>query len=118
MKSKELQAGRDAAKQELIKSEVMTFRLPSDEQEKLYALAEKRNVRVTVMVRDWVIERLGIEISRPSRKNSISIRDIEEIQARLSVIESELELSSKPIVRERASRYAAGQKKVPKKRTK
>ncbi|PZM84168.1 MAG: hypothetical protein DKT66_05875 [Candidatus Melainabacteria bacterium] len=118
MKSKELQGGRAAAKQELIKSEVMTFRLPSDELEKLYALAEKRNVRVTVMVRDWVIERLASESGGPSRKDLASTREIKEIHTRLAAIENELEIGKRPVVRERTKAYGTGQKKMSKKRTK
>lgn len=38
-----------------------TFRLPSTELEKLYYLADEMNVRVTVMIRDWILEGLNME---------------------------------------------------------
>jgi hypothetical protein len=90
MKSKELKSGREASRKELIKSEVMTFRLPSDEQDKLYLLAEKMNVRVTVMVRDWVLDRLASE-TRGSEKTLVHPDwEIQEIKDRLSAVEQKL----------------------------
>ncbi len=119
MKSKELKAGREAARRELIKSEVMTFRIPSDDLEKLYSLAEKMNVRVTVMVRDWVLERLAIESGDTDQKIVLPNWEIQEIKDRLAAVEQKLVYQKNPVVRENSSAYSPGKtQKSTKKRAK
>lgn len=122
MKSKELKGGREAARKALIKSEVMTFRIPSDELEKLYSLAEKLNVRVTVMVRDWVVERLVAELGEKNQVIALPNWEIQEIRDRLAVVEEKLIYKDKKInsrVREQSTEYKANStKKARKKPTK
>jgi hypothetical protein len=110
MKSKELKSGREAARKELIKSEVMTFRLPSDELEKLYDLADEMNVRVTVMIRDWILERLNTEKTKPNKRNVPPDLELSEVKRRLAIIEEVLfvpKRKSTQGVRESKSGYAA-----------
>ena len=110
MKSKELMSGREAARKELIKSEVMTFRLPSDELEKLYDLADEMNVRVTVMIRDWILERLNTEKKKPNKRNVPPDLELIEVKRRLAIIEEVLfvpKRKSTQGVREPKSGYAA-----------
>ncbi len=122
MKSKELKGGREAARKELIKSEVMTFRIPSDELEKLYSLAEKLNVRVTVMVRDWVVERLTAELGEKNQATALPNWEIQDIRNRLAVVEEKLIYKDKKInsrVREKSTEYKANStQKARKKPTK
>ena len=119
MKSRELKAGREAARRELIKSEVMTFRIPSDDLENLYSLAEKLNVRVTVMVRDWVLERLTRETGETGQNIVIPNWEIQEIKNRLAAVEQKLVHEMQPLVREPSTTYALNQpKKSTKKRAK
>ncbi len=122
MKSKELKGGREAARKELIKSEVMTFRIPSDELEKLYSLAEKLNVRVTVMVRDWVVERLTAELGEKNQAIALPNWEIQDIRNRLAVVEEKLIYKDKKInsrVREKSTEYKANStQKARKKPTK
>ncbi len=111
MKSKELKAGREAASKELIKSEVMTFRMPSDELERLYELAERMNVRVTVMVRDWVLERLASETGDAGQSIVIPDWEIKEIKERLAVVEQKLLYKNRKVnavVRESPPDYPKG----------
>ncbi len=119
MKSKELKTGREEARRELIKSEVMTFRIPSDELERLYSLAEKMNVRVTVMVRDWVLERLALESGDTDQKIVLPNWEIQEIKDRLAAVEQKLVYGKNVAVREHSTTYSPNEtKKVTKKRAK
>ncbi len=54
-------ATRRAAKEELLKSGIVQFRVESSVLEDLYELAESKRVRMGGMVRQWVLDRLSRE---------------------------------------------------------
>jgi len=59
-----------AARKNLIKSEILNFRMSEARIKQLYEVAEKKNVRVSSLLRDWISEKLDHEFATPASSAS------------------------------------------------
>lgn len=53
----------EAARENLIKSEVLNFRMSEAQIKQLYEVAAKKNVRISQLLRDWTTEKLNQELT-------------------------------------------------------
>jgi hypothetical protein len=106
MKDKRLDKLRSAARETLIKSELLNFRMPADRIRLIYAIAEKNNVNISTLLRDWINERIDQECqtdSKPPTETQIEYltEALDDLTERLRVLESQAQSYSvkKPAVK-------------------
>lgn len=81
---------------DVVRREVMQFRLEPESIEKLYKIAVKKRKPIGTIIREWINERIEAELIDPgttkTRAKSLSYRDLrtplEEIKERIFVCET------------------------------
>jgi hypothetical protein len=77
------------ARAEVSKTEVMHFRVDPQNIEQLYVIAGQKKKPVGAMVREWVLERIQLELSSTKSQQPISLTDM---NSRLEAVERQLHL--------------------------
>lgn len=72
MKSEKLKNLRSEVRANLIKSELLNFRMAPDRIQLIYEIADKKQVNISTLLRDWVNEKIEQEImsSETAQKQS------------------------------------------------
>ncbi len=76
---------------DIVRREVMQFRLEPENIERLYQIAVKKRKPVGTMIREWVTDRITTELS-PAKAEVLSLNDIrqplQEIKERITIFEA------------------------------
>lgn len=63
MKSERLKKLQSEVRADLAKSEILNFRMPAEKIKQIYEIAERKNVRISTLLRDWITEKIHQELS-------------------------------------------------------
>lgn len=74
MKSEKLKKLRSEVRANLIKSELLNFRMAPDRIQLIYEIADKQQVNISTLLRDWVNEKIEQELSLSKVKQKHSPR--------------------------------------------
>jgi hypothetical protein len=117
MKDKKVDKNRSAARESAIKSELLNFRMPANRIRLIYEIAEKNNVNISTLLRDWINERIDQESqsdSKPPTDEQIQFLSeaLDALSERLRILESQAKSASKkPIVQTKPKPSKPAQKK-------
>lgn len=97
---------------EIIKREVMQFRLEPENIEKLYRIAAQKRKPVGTLVREWIVERINLEpMSKTSRsvalgtESALTAFDLAINKLRAEIQEPLIELSKRMCIVEDMARH-------------
>lgn len=71
MKNEKLEKLRNSARSALVKSEMVSFRMPADRLALLYEIAEKNQTNVSLLLRDWANEKIDQDNSHRLEINAV-----------------------------------------------
>lgn len=93
MKDKRLDKLRAAARETLIKSELLNFRMPADRIRLIYEIAEKKQVNISTLLRDWINARIDMETGKPSENQRVQYLSdaVDDLSERLRILEEQAE---------------------------
>ncbi len=81
---------RAASRAELAKTEVVQFRMDTDDLQRLYRVCALNKKPVGTLVREWVLERTGRESTTTGAANGLE-QDIAEIKRQLKLMDDKFE---------------------------
>ncbi len=92
---------RATARAELAKKEVVQFRMDTDDLQKLYQVCASKKKPVGTLVREWVLERTGYELSTKETHKTMRLeQDIAAISRQLNLMKDKFEQLEATIIQD------------------